>query len=384
MNRYLFILGRKSELAFYELDVVLHRKFSNKDLSIEKDNNYAIVQTKYKLRVNQLIKILGGTVKICHIGKTTKAKTLLKDLTSILRNESFGKTKLNFGISCINKPESIDYFLIPKQLKSSLNKENISSRYILPGKNFQLSSAQVKLGDITEFYLIWSKNNIYIAKTIVVQDFRGFSRRDYQRPYVLPREGMLPPKVARMMVNLAFPEDPRENDWLLDPFCGTGTIAQEALSLNINCLNSDISEKKVKGTRENLKWLSKQENIIAKWKVLKGNATNISEINLDKIKCIVTEPFLGQPNVNNRNIKNIIKGLNKLYLGALKDWRNILVKNGRIVMAFPEIQVEAKTLKATLVIDMRENVGYTLVAGPFSYERKGAKVKRLIYILEKK
>jgi tRNA G10 N-methylase Trm11 len=59
--------------------------------------------------------------------------------------------------------------------------------------------------------------------------------------------GMLPPKLARMMINLT-----KNNTAIYDPFCGLGTVLIEALHMGrIHILASDISEAMVSATEKN-------------------------------------------------------------------------------------------------------------------------------------
>ncbi|MFQ5941162.1 MAG: DNA methyltransferase [Nitrososphaerales archaeon] len=55
-------------------------------------------------------------------------------------------------------------------------------------------------------------------------------------------------KLSRMMVNLTMA---KENDLLLDPFCGTGSILLEAAAMKIHTIGSDISSRMCYGALEN-------------------------------------------------------------------------------------------------------------------------------------
>ncbi len=384
MTRYLVILGRKSELAFLELQTVLGRTLAKgQRLGFDRVEHAVITRTRNKLDPTALIRVLGGTVKIGILGTKATTKDFMEKLTNVLRNEAIGKAKLSFGISLVGNPNPNQRFLVPRELKNCLSEEGIISRYVLPTKSDELTSAQVALGGITELYAVWKNSEIEIAKTVAVQDFEGFAKRDYQRPYADPKGGMLPPKIARQMLNLAFARPPSSSDWILDPFCGTGTIAMEAMMLGLNSINSDHAKDKVDGCKNNLSWLKEKEEKQGQWRVLKADATKVAEIIDREVDAVITEPFLGPPRPKAKNLKNIIKGLNKLYLGSLKNWKKCLKQKGKVVMAIPEIRINNLTQRADLVIDTREKLGYTLVAGPMEYEREGAAVKRLIYVLEK-
>lgn len=383
MKRYLFLLGRKSELALAELYTVISREEKKAGkITLTPLNHTVIIETKTELDIQSLINTLGGTVKIATLGEKATVKNFIEKLLTVLRNESIGKGKLVFGISTVGSREEAQKFLIPKTLKDRLSNENIASRYVLPSKSDELSSSQVSLADLTELYVVWLDSEIEIGKTIETQDFRGFSYRDYQRPFSDPKEGMLPLKVARMMLNLAFTKPLKSTLWVLDPFCGSGTIAMEAMMLGINSISSDHSQKKVIGTKKNLQWLIREEKLNTNWQVFQSDATKVSKNLPRKVDAVVTEPYLGPVKLTVEKIPDIVKGLNKLYLGAIKDWRALLKSKGRVVMVLPEFNVDAFVKRADLVIDRCENLGYTLVAGPFEYDRPQTKVKRLIIVLQ--
>ncbi len=66
------------------------------------------------------------------------------------------------------------------------------------------------------------------------------------RPYFHPVA--LEPKLSRIMVNLTMA---KENDTLLDPFCGTGSILLEAADMNIRTVGCDISARMCYGALAN-------------------------------------------------------------------------------------------------------------------------------------
>jgi len=69
--------------------------------------------------------------------------------------------------------------------------------------------------------------------------------------------GMLPPKLAQTIVNLATgPTPPTEDTIILDPFCGTGVILQESLLMGYGAYGTDLEPRMIDYTRENLAWLS--------------------------------------------------------------------------------------------------------------------------------
>jgi tRNA (guanine10-N2)-dimethyltransferase len=159
---------------------------------------------------------------------------------------------------------------------------------------------------------------------------------------------MLPPKVARMMVNIA------GIGTILDPFCGVGTILAEAFTVGDKIIGADINPKQIEKTRKNLDWLG------AKYQLFISDARKISqELPPNSLDAIVTEPYLG-PDEHQK--------LEKLYQDSLADWKKILKPGGKVVIALP------------FAVDKAKIMGYSLSAGPFPYFRPQAKIKRNIYV----
>src|SRR3989338_5542659 len=122
---------------------------------------------------------------------------------------------------------------IGMMIKKTLTESGFSVSVALPEFNsLSLASVVVTknllLEKGAEICLIAGKEKVYTAKTIVVQDFEDYGRRDYQRPVRDEQQGMIPPKVAQIMLNLS---GAGKGDSVLDPFCGIGTIVQEGLLL---------------------------------------------------------------------------------------------------------------------------------------------------------
>ena len=152
-----------------------------------------------------------------------------------------------------------------------------------------------------------------IGITRSVQPFDEFSRRDYGRPNRDPRSGMLPPKLAQIMINLSRTQ---KTATLLDPFCGSGTIIQEALLMGYTqVIGSDISQSAVENTKTNLAWLK----LKAQQLIVSNVAALAKHVPAQSIDAVVTEPYLGPPllgNVPLEHIKNTLHTLAALYHDA--------------------------------------------------------------------
>ena len=93
--------------------------------------------------------------------------------------------------------------------------------------------------------------------------------------------------------------------------------------------------------------------------------------------------IVNKKTVEPSRIRNIIKGLEKLYIGCLRDWVHVLVPKGKIIIALPAYAISGRIYFVKKVIDMCENLGYTIVDGPIEYSRPQAVVKRQFYIFQK-
>ena len=95
------------------------------------------------------------------------------------------------------------------------------------------------------------KTETWVATTVAVHNPFEFQKRDIQKPNQRVIFAM-PPRLARMMVNLSACN---EGKTLLDPFCGVGTILQEALLEKAAVIGMDKNPWCVKAAEENLEWL---------------------------------------------------------------------------------------------------------------------------------
>lgn len=309
------ILGNSPELAREELKSLLkfnEINFSPPVLALETDDEIIFDR-------------LGGTIKV--------AEVIESDIVTELSKYQ----KVDFGVSTFGQklPNLVE-------IKRELVKKGIKVRFVLPKIGTELSSVVVKKQMLTEFIVACG----FTAKTVWVQDFEAWNVRDYGRPAVEAHIGMLPPKVARQMLNIS------GGKTILDPFCGVGTILTEGLELGLNMIGSDIDSRQIERARKNLEFFGKDAPLYV------CDARKIKE-KIPPVDAIVTESDLG-PRL----------GLEQLYAGCLLSWKSLVKPGGRVVMALP----------STAVVDKAMGMGYILDAGPFIYARPQAKIKRNILV----
>lgn len=238
---------------------------------------------------------------------------------------------------------------------------------------------------VSEFNLLSALDKIAIAKTVWIFDAADWVSRDRDKPYRDIKHGMLPPKVARIMVNLA--TRGKSGLTLADPFCGTGTILAEAMVVGQNVIGGDINPEAVSGAKSNLAWLASTPGFPScTYHLVLADATHFSEV-VKSVDCLASEPYMG-PLLDERNpssfakIKDIARGLDKLYRGAFKSFFRILPAHGRIVISLPSFHAYNRVIE-TISIDTLASLGYNVIAS-VPYAKPGAVVVRNITILEKK
>ncbi len=375
---FIFFFGRTPQLSLLELSTVFPSLRHLGDVG-------ALVEAA--MSPVEMMSRLGGTVKIAKVVGSVSSVTP-RSITPFLSKEK-KSNHMVFGVSRYDCPDAVDRQFLGT-MKTILEEQGIRGRFI-EAREATLSSVVVSKQDVVELTIVKQEDTFLIGRTLVVQPFEEWNKRDYGRPFADPKSGMLPPKVARMAVNIA---SSGQTPLLLDPFCGMGTIVAEALLTGWRVIGCDQSAEVIEKAECNIRWLGSQyPSIDSSLAFIIGDATHISDkITDEKIDSIVTEPFMGSSDigkqkVDNRNTKkvqNIMKGLEKLYIGCLKDWHKVLKPGGKVVIALPEYHVGGKVYFVKKVIDSCESLGYTQLAGPIEYSRPQAVVRREFFVFQKK
>lgn len=363
MPKYAFILGRNPQLSVAEIKAILPTSSV-----INQTDSFFILDAQKEFDCINLLDRLGGTIKI---GRVLAGKIDKNLMIEILKKNHSGR-KLNFGLSYYQCPPDKKGL----ELKQALKQAEISSR-LVTSKDQALSSVVVKKNKVFEFLILENK---WLAQTCAVQEFEKYSQRDFGRPARDTKSGTLPPKLAKIMINLS---QSKPTDILLDPFCGSGTILQEALLLGYkNVVGSDVSDKAVRETKQNLDWLAKSHKV-GKYKVAKIDVKNLNQ-EINRADVVVTEPYLGpalKGSESKEQIKEIIAELSPLYLGAFDQFKKILKPSGRVVIIFPwfkKFDLKLEILPAIKKIGFDQLNFQDLI-----YSRVDQKVYRQVFIFQK-
>ena len=379
--QYAFILGRVYSLSLAELLQVLTSNGVNYKV-MACSPEVVILEVEQPLKAEELQARLGGVIKIIRLfdtfqkkGKEYPSQVLVNYFTYKRIKEYFHdySGKKQFGVSIYSLDPSIRFndeaqriaFLIKKVLQEQAQ----SVRAVLPQFPAQaLSSVQVTENQIlqkgAEIVLISGNQRLFVGKTLVVQNYEDYGRRDYQRPARDEKVGMVPPKVAQAMLNLATPLKPL--DYILDPFCGSGTILQEAILMGYRAIGSDIEQKMIENSEKNLEWFRNRYHVSpGRYKLFKSHATEISlQMPNDKLQAIVTEGTLGPiygKVPKKAEMETNFKNLSKLYDQVFKEFKKILPEDRKVVMCLPAYKINAQAYEFMPDLDFALQNGYTIL-----------------------
>lgn len=320
---------------------------------------------------------LGGTRKIALLVKIVRPPELLAELTQIIAEDTSKNVAVtDYAGTSLSSAEIIG---IKKAVHQSRPLRFVSTT------TEEHELLMLAHQHVAEFNLLPHEQGIAIAKTIWIYDAESWVTRDRKKPYRDIKRGMLPPKLARIMLNLASRGE--SNLKVADPFCGTGTILVEALLLGNTAIGSDNDDLAVEGALANCAWATSFYGLKPEQcRVFVSDATHFVD-QAGSVDVIVTEPYMG-PLLDERNpsslekIRNIAKGLDKLYRGSFKSWQKILKPGARVVMSIPIFHVYNRTIE-TISLDYLGELGYNYISS-VPYSKPGAAVVRNITILEKK
>lgn len=280
----------------------------------------------------------------------------------------FGLSVYDLGNSQMAKGVKKQILSLGLEVKKRLKTQTERSVRFASSKETDLSSVFVKtnglLDSAGEFVLMASAEGLVVGITEAVQDFKAWSDRDYGRPARDPKSGMLPPKLARLMVNLSG-VDPK-GATLLDPFCGSGTVLMEAGLMGFQKLmGNDVSPKAIADTRENLAWIADAVSFPS-FELSVGPAEALNSRSVPPVDAIVTEPYLGPPLSGRESadrIRVIVRELAGLYEKSFRSLAGVLKPKGKLVAAFPLFRVGRET-HAVPILPALQKIGFR-VARPF-------------------
>jgi tRNA G10 N-methylase Trm11 len=334
---------------------------------------------------------LGGSVKFCRpltTLDTTNPKQIEKFLVGVApaHSQRMPEGKMHLGLSLLGFPDvSLKRIMsLGLNIKKAINQSTGRTVRLVPNKESELSSAQVlhnKLATPNGWELVFIRDGhkTVVAQTVKVQDIESYTIRDRERPKRDAKVGMLPPKLAQILINLAagkIPEDKLESicdipagtpippkilgQTVLDPFCGTGVVLQEALLMGYDAYGTDLEQRMIDYSDANLAWMADKWQLTSeRWRTAKGDATSYNWS--DPIDMVACETYLGRPftsQPSNEILAQTVSECNLIIKKFLQNIRGQLATGTRLCLAVPAWQTKPDTFKHLPLIDSLEEIGY--------------------------
>lgn len=384
------VLGSHPMLSLAEIEAVL-----GEDARITPCGNAAVIDGP-AWDGREAMRVLGGTVKLGDIVAELPYDDVRPETMADLLLEHPREARIVFGLTVYGENAAQHKRLTNMGLavKRVLQRKGKSVRWVTSRDSGAPVPAAVEKLDLTkdgyDLALIVSGGRIFIGLTTHVQDATAWSRRDYGRPARSEEAGMLPPKLARMMVNLARVPS---GGTLLDPFCGSGTILMEAaLATDAkDIIGSDLEPTQVAASTKNLDWLL-AEGIVPsgdrkRFRLFRSDARHIAKrLKPDSVDAVVTEGSLGpllKGSEPQSSLDNTVKELSMLWRETLPVLRSVLRAQGRLVCIWPKFVTSRGRAEMRLSDQALAAAGFRRSGEPLSYARPGQRVIRNIIRLER-
>lgn len=395
---FIALLGRQPEISLTELEAVFGTDHVKRIA-----NQFAQINTA-TFNIDEL----GGTIKCAEIIKELPLekhdKASLLSASRFINNHYSNKwrncsSKITLGISSYNlniTPRDLQKTGLI--LKKSLKQSGASLR-LIPNEQLALSTATAhnnKLGSSdnkVELLIVRTNKKLLIAESRGVQNITSYTKRDHSRPRRDAFVGMLPPKLAQIMINLS---GAKRFDCVWDPFCGTGTVLQEARLKEIDVYGSDLNQKMVDYSSENMKWFDEKfgigyknnYQIDAAWKIFQADATTVSLDPHQKssITHIVCETYLGLPfstPPKPEKLHEVSGNCNHIISEFLKNIHNQIQPNTKLCIAVPAWRDNNDSLTHLPLLKNLKKLGFSrLNQTDLIYHRPNQVVAREILVLK--
>lgn len=356
MQQSVLILGRQPGLGLAELESLYGAD------AVQPLGMHATLLNVEPGQVN--FNRLGGSTRLCKLLThlpTTNWQEIAKYLTEQLPNhlQYIPEGKIRLGLSVIGpSPSPKNINATGLSLKKVIKAAGRSVR-VVPNTASELNTAQVIHNQLTgptglELVLIVEKHRTTLAQTVAVQDIGAYAARDQKRPMRDARVGMLPPKLAQIIINMATDQTPGK---VLDPFCGTGVILQEALLMGYEAYGTDLEPRMIEYSQANLNWLNDRYKLDKMPEISVGDATNYQWRDFSTIAC---ETYLGRPFSTEPKpevLREVMQDVDTIHRKFLQNVARQTSPGFRMCIAVPAWKTK-NGFKHLKMLDSPEDLGY--------------------------
>lgn len=269
----------------------------------------------------------------------------LSEINDLMISLFTDERKTNYAVNFYWKTKANQKDFLLKS-KKYFAKSWLSTRFV--NQDFQniksyLVAKEKLIETKTDFNIFFTPLDTFLWSTIFVQDIDSYAKRDFWKTRDM-QVGMLPPKLAQMMINIWWWKS------IYDPFCWLWTILLESIiSWNNEVYWSDISEDMIKSTKKNIDFIKDEFNTDLKTsEVIKLDAKDIANspiLNNNKIDSIVTEWYLWEifwkHSIDIDKVKNQRLILANIYTSFFS-WLKKVWFSWNIVISFPFWEIKWK------------------------------------------
>ena len=368
------ILGRQPSIGIAELESV----FGGEKIRVLGD--YACIIETEKINVSHFGSIL-KTGRVVFEVNSTDWHDVSKKITQIFeRDFTDFSGKITLGISSYGlKIRANEISKTGTIIKHKLKNHGVSVR-IIPSKTVALSTAishNNKLGlseKKIEILAVRGGKKTIVALSEGAQNITSYAKRDQNRPKRDTFVGMLPPKLAQTMLNLGAGENQPQiqalfggknfeiPEIILDPFCGTGTVLQEALLKGFEVNGTDLSEKMIEFSKENSEWFLRQFKPHGKiGKIYQADATDEKWSFAKNLSTVVCETYLGQPFSAPplpKKLEEVREICNRIISNFLKNLATQIPDGTQICIAVPAWKTQNGDFSHLPLVDFLNELGY--------------------------
>lgn len=179
------------------------------------------------------------------------------------------------------------------------------------------AKVNLKNPDVTFRGIITDNSLVFGLRLAEIPAKPFVERRPRKKPFFHP--AAMSSKLSRCMVNLT---KAKKDQFLLDPFCGTGSMLIEAALVGCNALGLDVQRRMIKGTLRNMKYF----NLEFEGLVLSDSRM----LPVSRIDCVATDPPYGRSTIT------LKRTTDQLIREMFEGLRQILKRRRRVCIAAPK------------------------------------------------
>ena len=344
---------------------------------------------------------LGGTVKIVELKAELPLKNFsLNDLVAKILEKIPNFSRKFLGISIYGSLNVSTHDVKLRISEAISRKRGQKVKVVGDIKQAVLNTASTnkilnKGGLQIDIVVFPERGKVLVGFVKEVQDIDLWSSLDYSRPERDMKVGMLPSKLARIMLNLA--KIPKEEGGFWDPFCGLGTLIMQGQLLSYYSYGSDVNREVLQKAEKNVAWL-KEIGLVSRLRYrlfkhdIKRNPLNNKILRdiarFGRFDAIVTEPYLGKPRSKPFATKKLAaavwSSLRGLYKSSLRNSSYLINPGGRIVFVVPMFKVKGGLwYEPVPEINRHRWKIVNFNAGRLVWKRPNSIVARKIVVIEK-